>query len=92
MRSESRGSCAMSRMRSRSCEPRRFGGWSGGGDPVWLPGIKYLFVSMIEPCVDAAQHICDGPLDLPLDPLTLSWRWASATFWFTSTSMWMTTS
>lgn len=27
-------------------------------DPVWLPGVKYLFVTAIEACVDAAQHVC----------------------------------
>jgi len=27
-------------------------------DPLWLPGIKYLFVTAIEACVDVAQHVC----------------------------------
>jgi|AntAceMinimDraft_12_1070368.scaffolds.fasta_scaffold25433_2 uncharacterized protein YutE (UPF0331/DUF86 family) len=27
-------------------------------DPLWLPGIKYLFVVAIEDCIDIAQHIC----------------------------------
>lgn len=28
------------------------------GDPMWLRGIKYTFVTAIEACVDVAQHIC----------------------------------
>lgn len=27
-------------------------------DPLWLRGVKYTFVTGIEACVDAAQHIC----------------------------------
>jgi uncharacterized protein YutE (UPF0331/DUF86 family) len=27
-------------------------------DPLWLRGVKYTFVTAIEACVDAAQHIC----------------------------------
>ena len=27
-------------------------------DPLWLRGVKYSFVTMIEACVDAAQHVC----------------------------------
>ena len=27
-------------------------------DPIWLRGIKYTFVTVIEACVDVAQHIC----------------------------------
>jgi uncharacterized protein YutE (UPF0331/DUF86 family) len=27
-------------------------------DPLWLPGVKYLFVTAIEACIDAAQHVC----------------------------------
>jgi uncharacterized protein YutE (UPF0331/DUF86 family) len=27
-------------------------------DPLWLPGVKYTFVTAIEACVDVAQHIC----------------------------------
>jgi uncharacterized protein YutE (UPF0331/DUF86 family) len=27
-------------------------------DPMWLPGVKYTFVTAIEACVDVAQHIC----------------------------------
>jgi uncharacterized protein YutE (UPF0331/DUF86 family) len=27
-------------------------------DPIWLPGIKYTFVTAIEACVDVAQHVC----------------------------------
>lgn len=27
-------------------------------DPLWLPGVKYLFATAIEACVDAAQHVC----------------------------------
>ena len=29
-------------------------------DPVWLRGIKYTFVTAIEACVDAAQHMCSA--------------------------------
>lgn len=28
------------------------------GDPIWLRGVKYTFVTAIEACVDVAQHIC----------------------------------
>ena len=28
------------------------------GDPLWLRGVKYAFVTMIEACVDVAQHVC----------------------------------
>lgn len=27
-------------------------------DPIWLPGVKYTFVTAIEACVDIAQHVC----------------------------------
>ncbi|EIV91065.1 DUF86 domain-containing protein [Frankia sp. QA3] len=27
-------------------------------DPIWLRGVKYTFVTVIEACVDVAQHIC----------------------------------
>ena len=27
-------------------------------DPLWLPGIKYLFICAVEACIDIAQHIC----------------------------------
>ncbi|MDQ1634306.1 MAG: hypothetical protein QOJ32_1115 [Frankiaceae bacterium] len=27
-------------------------------DPLWLPGVKYLFLTAIEACIDAAQHVC----------------------------------
>ena len=27
-------------------------------DSLWLRGIKYMFVTAIEACVDVAQHIC----------------------------------
>ena len=27
-------------------------------DPLWLRGIKYTFITAIEACVDAAQHVC----------------------------------
>jgi uncharacterized protein YutE (UPF0331/DUF86 family) len=29
-------------------------------DPLWLRGIKYTFVSAIEGCIDAAQHVCSA--------------------------------
>lgn len=27
-------------------------------DPMWLRGVKYTFITLIEACVDIAQHIC----------------------------------
>lgn len=27
-------------------------------DPMWLRGVKYTFVTAIEGCVDAGQHVC----------------------------------
>ncbi|UFU02938.1 DUF86 domain-containing protein [Ruania suaedae] len=27
-------------------------------DAMWMPGVKYSFVTMIESCVDVAQHVC----------------------------------
>lgn len=27
-------------------------------DPMWLRGVKYTFITLIETCVDIAQHIC----------------------------------
>ena len=27
-------------------------------DPLWLPGVKYLFICALEACIDIAQHIC----------------------------------
>ncbi|WP_298805171.1 type VII toxin-antitoxin system HepT family RNase toxin [uncultured Pseudokineococcus sp.] len=29
-------------------------------DPMWLAGVKYTFVTAIEACIDAAQHICSA--------------------------------
>lgn len=29
-------------------------------DPMWLPGIKYTFITAIEGCVDVAQHFCSS--------------------------------
>lgn len=29
-------------------------------DPMWLPGVKYTFITAIEPCVDIAQHMCSS--------------------------------
>ncbi|MEQ3551198.1 DUF86 domain-containing protein [Pseudonocardia nematodicida] len=29
-------------------------------DPLWLRGIKYVFVTAIEGCVDVAQHFCSS--------------------------------
>ena len=29
-------------------------------DPMWLPGIKYTFITAIEACVDVAQHVCSS--------------------------------
>jgi uncharacterized protein YutE (UPF0331/DUF86 family) len=44
---------AFLRRESRSDAARR-------ADPVWLRGVKYTFVTAIEACVDAAQHICSS--------------------------------
>ncbi len=27
-------------------------------DPIWLRGVKYTYVTAIEACVDAGQHVC----------------------------------
>lgn len=27
-------------------------------DPMWLRGVKYTFITLIEACIDIAQHIC----------------------------------
>ena len=35
-------------------------GRSRRGDPMWLPGVKYTFVTAIEACVDIAQHVCSA--------------------------------
>ena len=29
-------------------------------DPMWLPGVKYTFITAIEACVDIAQHMCSS--------------------------------
>jgi len=29
-------------------------------DPLWLPGVKYTFITAIEACVDVAQHMCSS--------------------------------
>lgn len=29
-------------------------------DPAWLGHVKYLFVTAIEGCIDAAQHVCSS--------------------------------
>lgn len=29
-------------------------------DAIWLPGVKYLFISAVEACIDTAQHICSS--------------------------------
>ena len=29
-------------------------------DVIWLPGVKYLFISAVEACIDTAQHICSS--------------------------------
>ncbi len=42
---------AVLRQESAADETRR-------GDPIWLRGVKYTFVTAIEACVDVAQHIC----------------------------------
>jgi uncharacterized protein YutE (UPF0331/DUF86 family) len=27
-------------------------------EPLWVAGVKYLFITAIEACIDTAQHIC----------------------------------
>ena len=45
----------VSRLRAEaSAEPAR------RRDPMWLPGVKYTFVTAIEACVDVAQHLCSS--------------------------------
>ena len=29
-------------------------------DPLWLPGVKYLMITAVEACIDAAQHVCSA--------------------------------
>lgn len=29
-------------------------------DPIWLRGVKYTFVTAIEACIDAGQHVCSA--------------------------------
>lgn len=29
-------------------------------DPLWMRGVKYVFVTAIEGCVDVAQHVCSS--------------------------------
>lgn len=29
-------------------------------DPLWLPGVKYTFITAIEACIDVAQHLCSS--------------------------------
>lgn len=29
-------------------------------DPLWIRGVKYVFVTTIEACVDVAQHLCSS--------------------------------
>ena len=46
---------AVSRLRTEaSADPVR------RRDPMWLPGVKYTFVTAIEACVDVAQHLCSS--------------------------------
>jgi uncharacterized protein YutE (UPF0331/DUF86 family) len=47
-------------------------------DPLWLPGIKYTFVTAIEACIDIAQHLCAsegwGPPETNSDAMSLLGR------------------
>jgi uncharacterized protein YutE (UPF0331/DUF86 family) len=62
---------------------RRESRWDAArrADPVWLRGVKYTFVTAIEACVDAAQHICSsegwGPPRDNGDAMSL---WAATTW------------
>lgn len=58
-------------------------GESGAGperraDPLWMRGVKYLFVTAIEGCVDVAQHVCSaegwGPPSTNADAIRLLGR------------------
>lgn len=44
---------AVLRRESQANEVRR-------ADAMWLPGVKYTFVTSIEACIDIAQHICSA--------------------------------
>lgn len=35
-------------------------GFDRRADAIWLPGVKYLFISAVGACIDAAQHICSS--------------------------------
>ena len=35
-------------------------GFDRRADAIWLPGVKYLFISAVEACIDGAQHICSS--------------------------------
>ncbi len=35
-------------------------GFDRRADAIWLPGVKYLFISVVEACIDGAQHICSS--------------------------------
>ena len=52
LRATSEALANLTREQSADAERRR--------DPLWLPGIKYLMISAIETCIDAAQHICSS--------------------------------
>jgi uncharacterized protein YutE (UPF0331/DUF86 family) len=62
---------AVLRSEARADEVRR-------SDPLWLPGIKYMFVTAIEACIDIAQHICAsegwGPPDSNAEAMALLGR------------------
>lgn len=47
----SRDALAALRREADATEQRR-------SDPLWLSGVKYLFITAIEACVDVAQHVC----------------------------------
>lgn len=49
-------------------------------DPAWLGHVKYLFVTALEGCIDAAQHVCAsegwGPPETNADAVRLLGRHA----------------
>lgn len=46
------------------------------GDPIWLRGMKYAFLTAIECCADVAQHVCTqegwGPPEDDADAMRLA--------------------
>ncbi|CAB4936632.1 MAG: DUF86 domain-containing protein [Actinobacteria bacterium] len=43
-----------------SLEREQFAEDDRRADPLWLPGVKYLMITAVEACIDAAQHVCSA--------------------------------